>query len=367
MSPRVTFIVPCYRLAHLVGDCVGSILNQTVDDLEVLVMDDCSPDDVAGALSPFSDRRLRHIRNEPNLGHLRNYNRGIDLARGAYVWLISADDRLCRADAVERLITALDRHPRAGFAFSPAIGIGDAPGKRYGDHGPVDQVFESGVFARRMLEGNSVPAPTGVVRAACYHAGLRFPTDLPFVGDWYIWGRLALEHDVAYVADPVAEYRVHASNMTKSFIAQPPALIADEVSVRWKLKAEAEALGLDRLSAHALDVIGWDYANRVAGPIRGACPFGMTAEAFEASLDAHCRRPDDRAFIRGRVYGLVADAYCELGDRDAARIWYDRSLRQRRDRATWIKRRLLALGTLGNAARQLAGSTRAILNGPRHS
>ena len=42
--PRVSFIVPCYRLAHLLADCVNSILSQTFEDLEVLIMDDCSPE-----------------------------------------------------------------------------------------------------------------------------------------------------------------------------------------------------------------------------------------------------------------------------------------------------------------------------------
>src|ERR1700720_3711793 len=88
MKPRVTFVVPCYKLAHLLPECVNSILSQSYQDFEVLIMDDCSPDDTPEVARSFNDPRVQHIRNEPNLGHLRNYNKGISLARGEYIWLI---------------------------------------------------------------------------------------------------------------------------------------------------------------------------------------------------------------------------------------------------------------------------------------
>ena len=92
--PTVSFVVPCYRLAHLLAECVNSILSQTFTDFEVLIMDDKSPDNTAEVANSFKDPRVRYIRNDPNLGALKNYNHGIALSRGKYVWLISADDYL---------------------------------------------------------------------------------------------------------------------------------------------------------------------------------------------------------------------------------------------------------------------------------
>lgn len=59
-------------------------------------MDHCSPDGTPEVAKSFRDSRVVHPRNEPNLGHLRNYNKGIGLAHGRYIWLISADDYLLR-------------------------------------------------------------------------------------------------------------------------------------------------------------------------------------------------------------------------------------------------------------------------------
>src|SRR3954470_23433571 len=100
-NPLVSFVVPCYKLAHLLDECVHSILSQTYRQIEVLIMDDCSPDNTPDVAESFGDPRVHHIRHAHNIGHLRNYNEGIRRSRGAYVWLISADDYLRRPYVVE--------------------------------------------------------------------------------------------------------------------------------------------------------------------------------------------------------------------------------------------------------------------------
>lgn len=86
--PTASFVIPCYNLGHLLAECVDSILSQTYQDFEILIMDDCSPDNAAEVAATFADPRVRYFRNECNLGHLRNYNKGIALAAG----------RVCSAD-----------------------------------------------------------------------------------------------------------------------------------------------------------------------------------------------------------------------------------------------------------------------------
>src|SRR5919106_4742281 len=125
-APAVTFVVPCYRLAAYLGECVESILAQSFDDFEILIMDDCSPDDTPRVAASFSDPRVRYVRNATNLGHLKNYNEGIRLARGRYLWLMSADDRLRSHDVLATFVAALDRDPAVTFAFCPAMSLEDS-------------------------------------------------------------------------------------------------------------------------------------------------------------------------------------------------------------------------------------------------
>jgi glycosyltransferase involved in cell wall biosynthesis len=119
-DPSVSFVVPCYKLAHLLPECINSILSQSYREFEILIMDDHSPDATPEVAASFKDPRVRHIRNDPNLGHLRNYNKGIELSRGRYVWLISADDYLGNRYVLERFVALLDENPRVGYTFCPA-------------------------------------------------------------------------------------------------------------------------------------------------------------------------------------------------------------------------------------------------------
>src|SRR2546428_2860633 len=122
-NPTVSFVVPCYNLAHLLSECINSILCQTYGDFELLIMDDCSPDKTAEVVQSFHDHRVKHVRNEPNLGHLRNYNKGIILSRGKYIWLISADDSLRRPYILDRYVDLLNRDPRVGYTCCPGVGF----------------------------------------------------------------------------------------------------------------------------------------------------------------------------------------------------------------------------------------------------
>jgi len=125
-KPAVSFVVPCFNLAHLLPECVNSILRQSYGDFEVLIMDDLSPDDTAAVAKSFSDPRVTYVRNDRNLGHLRNYNKGISLSRGRYIWLISADDYLRKPVDPGALRGLLGLPPAAGAAPTSAADAGEA-------------------------------------------------------------------------------------------------------------------------------------------------------------------------------------------------------------------------------------------------
>jgi glycosyltransferase involved in cell wall biosynthesis len=210
MNPKVTFVVPCYRLAHLLSECVTSILDQTYPDFEVLIMDDCSPDNTPEIAASFTDSRIKHIRNPRNLGHLLNYNKGIAIARGKYIWLISADDTLRQRYALDRYVQLLDAHPNVGYVFSPAVRLRD--GQEWETLGYSicwlrDGVFDGRQWLVRLIHRNRVVAASAMARKECYEKLGTFPLNLPWNGDWYLWCLFALYSDVGYFAEPMVCYR----------------------------------------------------------------------------------------------------------------------------------------------------------------
>jgi len=220
-APRVSFIVPCYNLAHFLGECVSSILCQSFTDFELLIMDDCSPDNTAEVAASFDDPRVKHMRNERNLGHLANYNRGISLARGDFIWLISADDYLKSSLVVEKYVRVMDAHPRVGYVFCPSVKTSDEGEQgvmEYSVLGEHDRIFSGRQFLLNpLITICCVPAPAAMVRKECYAKLGLFPLDLPHSGDWYLWCLFAMHFDVAYIAEPMVYRRIHRDNMHKLY------------------------------------------------------------------------------------------------------------------------------------------------------
>ncbi len=88
----VSIVLPTYKRAHVLPSAIRSVLNQTYTNLELIVVDDNSPDDTRDVVASFGDPRIRYVRNEPNLKLPRALNRGFSLARGEYLTWTSDDN-----------------------------------------------------------------------------------------------------------------------------------------------------------------------------------------------------------------------------------------------------------------------------------
>jgi len=361
-SPVVTFVVPAYKLAHLLPDCLESIRAQTFADFEVLVMDDCSPDDPRAVVEAIGDARMTHIRNEPNLGHLRNYNKGIGLARGKYVWLISADDRLRRPDALARMVAALDANPNAGYVYCPAMRLeGDVETRIAAAawHGARDTVFRGHALLDDLLECNFIASPAALVRREYYDRHGAFPLDLPHAGDWYLWCLFALYGDVAYIADPLVHYRVHPASMCVQLTAhQTQVVVTDEIEVRWRIRQLARVAGFEAVARRATWHIICDYAARLDAGVAAGPQTSLTAAEVRESLLQHTDAASARRLL-ARVYATAGDRQYWSADLRRARSSYASALRAN----PWMlpvaaKYSLLRLGRRGAALRAVPARLR---------
>lgn len=368
MTPVVSFVVPCYKLGHLLAECIQSILGQSFRDLEVLIMDDCSPDNTAEVGQLFKDERVRYIRNEVNLGHLPNYNKGISMARGKYIWLISADDCLRRPYAVERYVQMFEAHPNVGYVFCPGVDLcnGQEDGiLGYSVLAGKDTVFEGRRFLTKLIHENRIVAAAGMVRRECYEKAGMFPLDMPWGGDWYLWCLFAYHFDVAYLAEPLVCYRRHTSSMTHILMENDMgACYSDDIRIPWNIKALADKDGCREVSRECLRSIAAEYARRMVGKhYKAAESYSvMTNEQFEESLARNTAKPSEREWVRALVYARMADQYYERGQFALARRFYYKSLR--RDpwaSKIWAKGLLVSCGKLGvEFRRKLPGLRRAL-------
>jgi len=355
MNPTVSFVVPCYKLAHLLPECIESILAQTYSDFEILVMDDCSPDNTGAVALSYQDSRIRYIRNETNLKHLKNYNKGIRLARGKYIWLISADDCLRRPYVLERYVRLLDGHPNVGYAFCSAVGLlhGKETGVLdYSVHGDRDAILDGRRFLEKLVHANTIVAASGMVRKECYDKVGLFPEDMPWGGDWYLWCAFAFYFDAAYFAEPMVSYRRHDMSMTNALLnSDIGACYSDDIRIPWLLKAMADATpGCRRVGRECLRSIANEYAVRIAGKQYKAADHrvGMSLGEFESSLNGSNATSSEKEWVRARMYGRLGDLYFGEKQFDMARDAYFQALRKAPfTPKVWAKWLLLSCGRTG--------------------
>jgi len=93
-NPTVSVIIPTYNRAHLVGRSIQSVINQTYQDFEIIVVDDGSTDNTEDIIKEFQkkDKRIKHIKHNKNKGGSAARNTGIRAARGEYIAFLDSDD-----------------------------------------------------------------------------------------------------------------------------------------------------------------------------------------------------------------------------------------------------------------------------------
>jgi len=116
--PKVSVIVPNYNHAKYLRRRVESILAQTYQDFELILLDDCSTDGSREILREYAgDPRVRLDFNEKNSGTpFKQWNKGVGMARGKYVWIAESDD-YAEPAFLERMTAMLEEHEDVAFAF----------------------------------------------------------------------------------------------------------------------------------------------------------------------------------------------------------------------------------------------------------
>lgn len=361
MNPKVTFIVPCYNLGHLLSACVESILAQTCEDYEVLIMDDCSPDntpEIAQALEK-RDPRVKHIRNTPNLGHLANYNKAINLARGAYIWLISADDYLRTPYVLSRFVELMDRHSNVGYVFCPTMRVDESTETgimTFTAPQSKDTIFRGHEFLlRHLLEADCVPAPAAMARKKCYTELSMFPLDLPYSGDWYLWSLFALYSDVGYFAEPMVCRRFHGGNISKVFYRDAvKVFFANNLAVPIRIRDKAEQEGhLNIVERCKLSIATVSAQHMIPPKPEDPVQAHMSPEDLDEFLRGRVGTPKAEKEIRSLVFSQIGDHFFEQRDFAQSRVYYQLAVNEdRKLGALWLKYALGRLGTPGLVVRE---------------
>lgn len=235
IQPFFSICIPNYNYANYIGGTIQSVLDQTCQDFEIIVADNASTDDSISVVEGFQDERIRLVKNRFNIGFAPNLQRASQPARGKYMLMLSSDDRM-RPNALEiyqQVLIDLGETAQSSILFAEAVTI-DSHGKAI----PAP-VLQPGYYQDLFNSTHSLPdgrkyllyAGMEVLKAVT----LRLCSAGPFLSmlyprtmyevvegynsihmtdpDTYFAHKLlALEPQVAWVREPLFEYRVHAGN-----------------------------------------------------------------------------------------------------------------------------------------------------------
>jgi glycosyltransferase involved in cell wall biosynthesis len=235
--PKVSVVVPNYNYARYLDARLNSIFRQTHPVFEVIVLDDMSTDEsleTMAEVAAAARRKIEIVANETNSGSVfRQWRKGVERARGDYVWIAEADDD-CAETFLQTLLARMTRdHANFGFTDSWQVGsYGERLGASYRPYlgEEVPGAFEASFsmdgrdFAGRFLSvKNVILNVSGAVfrRQALLDAMDKVGDDLfgyKVAGDWRLYVELCAQPDavVAYEASALNGHRRHASSVTHS-------------------------------------------------------------------------------------------------------------------------------------------------------
>ena len=216
----VSVVVASYNHAKFLARRMDSLLQQTYRPLEIIVIDDRSPDDSVDVLRPYASlASVRLIEREVNGGWVAVSNQGAQLARGEFLLFANCDDA-CAPDMVERLVGSLQTHASAGIAFCRSLMVDESDTviaddfsmreKAFRDFCAADVLIPRATMARFLLVACVIPNLSAALfrRAAFFQAGA-LPPDFRACSDWDLFFRVVRSHDVSYVASSLNQFRQH--------------------------------------------------------------------------------------------------------------------------------------------------------------
>ena len=200
---KVSVIIPAYNKADLTVKTVESVLKQTYQNIEIIVIDDGSCDHTKKALTGFGDR-IRYV-CKPNGGACGARNMGIKISTGDYVAFLDCDD-LYEPNKIELSVNYLERNPHFGFVHTSSYFINEED-KIVGYYSH-QKSKKQGWIAQRLILGNFVCNSTVVVRQSCLVKAGFFDETIFTPADWDLWMRLAEIAQVGFINLPLTLYRI---------------------------------------------------------------------------------------------------------------------------------------------------------------
>ena len=231
--PRVSVIVPNYNHSHYLKQRIDSILNQTYQDFELILLDDCSKDDSSIILTSYkSNSHISHIViNEYNSGSpFQQWKKGIELAIGQLIWIAESDD-YCAPTMLEELVAMFDKYADLSVAFCGMSFVDEEnniKGQSNFSTEGIEMMSGRSFIKKYELKGNNIRNASAVLfnRSKAITIDQSY-TKFKAAGDYFFWCQVMAEGDIAFVDNVLNYCRIDGKNVTSKAMTSGLTFVED--------------------------------------------------------------------------------------------------------------------------------------------
>ncbi|WP_126244190.1 glycosyltransferase [Chitinophaga rhizosphaerae] len=211
-NPLISIVLPCYNAGEFLQDCLNSIFSQSYPHFELIIVNDGSTDETKEIILRNEDERIRLVENPENQGIVKSLNKGIKLAKGAFIARIDADDLMHEHRLRKQL----------SFLLSPEnqdVGIVGS------NHYVIDKIgmpvsrsqypLTDADIRACMIFRNPISHPSVLIRSECLKKN-RYRVKYRHNEDFNLWTRISKQYRLANIPECLTYYRIHDANVSRN-------------------------------------------------------------------------------------------------------------------------------------------------------
>jgi glycosyltransferase involved in cell wall biosynthesis len=224
---NVTVILPNYNHAAYLNKRLESILNQTYQEFDIILMDDCSTDNSREVLNKYINhpKVTKVLFNSANSGStFLQWQKGIDAAQGKYIWIAESDD-YADETFLEILVARLEQYPQIGLAYCQSFRVDEHDAiicsckDLYPSLACEKEFNGRDILLNHMAGANLIPNASAVVfRKELASQIDNTYTHFKFSGDWWFWCEMLMRSNIIHICEELNYFRYHTNKVTVSAI-----------------------------------------------------------------------------------------------------------------------------------------------------
>lgn len=232
----VSIIIPAFNRSAVLDRALNSVLSQSYQDYEILIVDDASTDNTSERVKSYTDPRIVYLRHANNRGGAASRNTGIERAKGELIAFLDSDDEWT-SDKLQRQVELLEKSDDCGMVYTALKAIFEEDGQT-----KILPVEHRGRFFNELLISNCVRTLSSIVvrRSILQKAG-GFDPQLRSCQDWDLYIRLAKECSFECINEPLTIYYVNKKDPSRISNAGK-SIVQGHEAVAKKYKADYQKL-----------------------------------------------------------------------------------------------------------------------------